>query len=87
MDKAKKDRLKQGLLLLFVCASVLLVGLIWAEGLAPAAAPTPSYYRGAPPLVPQSTLAPATVPADTPAPLEDSTAEPLLLPGLDDEDA
>lgn len=87
MDKAKKDRLKQGLLLVFVCASVLLVGLIWADGLAPAGPPAPSYYRGAPAVVPDSTIVPANVPTFTPAPREDSTTEPLILPGLDDDDA
>lgn len=81
MDKEKKDRLKQGLLIVFVCASVLLVGLIWAGGLVPDAPPTPSYYRGILDVTPDSTL----VPAGTPAP--GGTTGPLILPGLDDEDA
>lgn len=43
--RAKKEKGKRFLLLGFVGLSVVLIGLIWAEGLATDQPATPSYYR------------------------------------------
>jgi hypothetical protein len=100
MAHKKHDRLKQALLLVFVGASLVLVGLIWVDGLVAEAEQVPSYYRGAPgtgaerTVAPEATLAPAATatpaaPLLTPTPLppEEMPDEPLILPGLDDEDS
>jgi hypothetical protein len=46
MASATGKNIKEKLLLLFLLASILLVGIIWAEGLTDSPQPTPSYYRG-----------------------------------------
>ncbi|MCG3209040.1 MAG: hypothetical protein FOGNACKC_02656 [Anaerolineae bacterium] len=45
MATAPRESLKRNLLLAFVLACVILIGLIWAEGLSEAGPPTPGYYR------------------------------------------
>jgi hypothetical protein len=45
MAPADRERLRQALLLGFVIVSVVLIGLIWAEGLFSDGQATPSYYR------------------------------------------
>jgi hypothetical protein len=45
MAPTSQEKLKRALLLGFVAASVVLVGLIWAEGLGDGQPATPSYYR------------------------------------------
>ncbi|MDT8304673.1 MAG: hypothetical protein RRC07_01955 [Anaerolineae bacterium] len=84
MAQKKYDRVKQSLLLVFVFASVLLIGLIWADGLVGDAERTPSYYRGVPA---DAESTPATLPTVTPLPPEAMPDEPLILPGLDDDGA
>jgi hypothetical protein len=46
MASATRKNIKEKLLLLFVLISILLVGIIWAEGLTDSPPATPSYYRG-----------------------------------------
>lgn len=84
MAQKKHDRLKQSLLLVFVCASVVLIALIWAGGLVADAVPTPSYYREVP-VGAEST--PTALPVATPLPQGDMPADPVIFPGLDDDDA
>lgn len=102
MAQTKNERVKQGLLLAFVIVSVVLVGLIWADGLVEDVPATPSYYRGAADDG-QGRAVTAVVPAgDTPTPAAAATPhrpgerpqedaqdgdEPLILPSLDDDDA
>jgi len=45
MATADRERLRQALLLGFVIVSLVLIGLIWAEGLLSDGRATPSYYR------------------------------------------
>jgi hypothetical protein len=45
MDKENGERLKRTALLAFLIASVVLVGLVWADGLIDDTPATPSYYR------------------------------------------
>jgi hypothetical protein len=45
MAPTRHEKLKSSLLLFFVAASVVLVGLIWAEGLSDKQPSTPGYYR------------------------------------------
>ncbi|MCB9422460.1 MAG: hypothetical protein H6667_21840 [Ardenticatenaceae bacterium] len=45
MDKKNRERLKRQALLAFLVVSVVLVGLVWADGLVEKAPATPSYYR------------------------------------------
>jgi hypothetical protein len=45
MAPTNHEKLKRALLLFFVASSVLLIGLIWAEGLGDDPPATPSYYR------------------------------------------
>jgi hypothetical protein len=45
MDKTNQDRLKKTALLAFLIVSVVLVGLVWADGLIEKTPATPSYYR------------------------------------------
>jgi hypothetical protein len=87
MGQKKHDRLKQALLLAFVCASVLLVVLIWADGLSADAAPAPNYYRQVPGAEGETTVTPAP-PAEVTrsSPEVEPTAAPML-PGLDDDQA
>lgn len=100
MAHKKHDRLKQSLLLVFVGASLVLAGLIWVDGLVAGTEPAPSYYREAPgtgaegTVAPEATVAPAATAAPaspqltpTPLPPEAMPDEPLILPGLDDEDS
>lgn len=45
MDKTNRERLKRTALLAFLIVSVVLVGLVWADGLIEDTPATPSYYR------------------------------------------
>ena len=45
MDKKNSERLKRMGLLAFLVVSVVLVGVVWADGLIEDAPATPSYYR------------------------------------------
>lgn len=45
MDKKNSERLKRTALLAFLVVSVVLVGLVWADGLIEDTPATPSYYR------------------------------------------
>lgn len=45
MASADRERVKQTLLLGFVIVSIILIGLIWIEGLQGNHQATPSYYR------------------------------------------
>lgn len=45
MDKKNSERLKRTALLVFLLVSVVLVGLVWADGLIEDTPATPSYYR------------------------------------------
>jgi hypothetical protein len=45
MDKKNSERLKRAGLLAFLVVSVVLVGLVWADGLIEDTPATPSYYR------------------------------------------
>ncbi|MFW5941385.1 MAG: hypothetical protein ACOCXI_06270 [Chloroflexota bacterium] len=45
MARKRNERLKQTLLLAFVLVSVILVGLIWADGLREGEDAVPGYYR------------------------------------------
>jgi hypothetical protein len=46
MASSTRKNVREKLLLLFLLASILLIGLIWVEGLADSPQPTPSYARG-----------------------------------------
>ena len=45
MASTNREGLKRALLLGFVIISIVLIGLIWAEGLVPDQPATPGYYR------------------------------------------
>ena len=45
MDKTNRERLKRTALLAFLIVSVVLVGLVWADGLIEDTPVTPGYYR------------------------------------------
>lgn len=45
MASSTSKNIKEKLLLLFLLISILLIGIIWAEGLTDSAPATPSYYR------------------------------------------
>lgn len=45
MASSTSKNIKEKLLLLFLLVSILLIGIIWAEGLTDSPPPTPSYYR------------------------------------------
>jgi hypothetical protein len=45
MASSTSKNIKEKLLLLFLLVSILLIGIIWAEGLTDSAPATPSYYR------------------------------------------
>jgi hypothetical protein len=47
MASSTRKNIKEKLLLLFVLISILLVGIIWAEGLTDSPPATPSYYLAA----------------------------------------
>lgn len=51
------EKLKQGMLLTFVGAALLLIGMTWAENMRPSQPNTPAYYRQvATPVVPQGVM-------------------------------
>jgi hypothetical protein len=87
MAKNKHNQLKHALLLAFVCASVLLVVLIWADGLSADTAPAPDYYRQVPGSENATTVTPAPPPMVTPSGPEVEPTAPPMLPGLDDDEA
>ncbi|MCB0112467.1 MAG: hypothetical protein R2873_24410 [Caldilineaceae bacterium] len=85
MARKTGEQLKEGLLLLFIAVSVVLVGLTWAEGLAEPADTAPRYYHGAPPVerstaLPQVTVTPrqhrhTVTPTTTTTPAQTPTAD------------
>jgi hypothetical protein len=45
MASATRKNIKEKLLLLFLVVSILLIGIIWVEGLTDSPPATPAYYR------------------------------------------
>lgn len=45
MDKKNRERLKKQALIAFLIVSIVLIGLVWADGLIEDTPATPSYYR------------------------------------------
>jgi hypothetical protein len=86
MAKNKHNQLKQALLLAFICASVFLVVLIWADGLSADTAPAPNYYRQVPGSESETTVTPPPHVVTPSGPEVEPTAPPML-PGLDDDEA
>ncbi|MFO7540062.1 MAG: hypothetical protein R6X32_18640 [Chloroflexota bacterium] len=46
MASSTGKNVKEKLLLLFLLASILLIGIVWVEGLTDSPPPTPAYARG-----------------------------------------
>ena len=83
MARPRIDQLKQGLLLAFVAAGIILAGLNWGEALSGSSGGTKNFYRPtyvAPTAMPAATASPAGETA-IPAPAATTTASPSAVPG------
>jgi hypothetical protein len=72
--KNGRERLKRTLLLGFVGLSIILIGLIWAEGLSTDTPATPSYYRDTFQMDPDVYL---TITAEAAGPQDELTGTPV----------